>query len=145
MTKSVRHVGIVVKKISDLLPFYRDMLGLRVVTHTNELSSFISRLLDLHGCRLVTVKLAANGGETLIELLEFDSPSGKPAEKPSLSAPGITHIALTVKDLDSLYRKLSKHNIPFLSPPLRSPDGRVNVAFCRDPAGNYLELVEELP
>lgn len=143
MTKSVRHVGIVVKKISEILPFYQDMLGLKIVKRTNEPSPFVSRLLGIRGCRLVTVKLAADNGTTLVELLEFESPVGNPRGETSLSSPGITHIALTVKDLESLYRKLSKHNVSFLSPPVLSPDGRAKVAFCRDPAGNYLELVEE--
>jgi len=144
MTRTVRHVGIVVKKIDDVLPFYRDLLGLKLVKKTHEPEPFINQILGINGCRLVTVKLAASEGVTLVELLEFGSPPSRHSMDPALFSPGITHIALTVKDLDGLYRKLISKGIPFLSPPMISPDGFAKVAFCRDPAGNYLELVEEL-
>ncbi|WP_394698718.1 VOC family protein [uncultured Methanoregula sp.] len=140
----VRHVGIVVKKIDDVLPFYRDLLGLKPVKKANEDSAFVSHILGLRGCRLVTVKLGAENGETLIELLEFASHPVDPALLPGLTCPGITHIALTVRDLDKMYRRLTRAGISFISPPSRSPDGFARVAFCKDPAGNYLELVEEL-
>ena len=144
MIRTVRHVGIVVKKIDDVLPFYRDLLGLKLVKKTHEPEQFINRLLGLSRCRLVTVKLAADDGTTLIELLEFTSHSGDQADLPELTRPGITHIAFTVRDLDGLYRRLTRAGIVFISPPLESPDGFAKVAFCRDPAGNFLELVEEL-
>jgi catechol 2,3-dioxygenase-like lactoylglutathione lyase family enzyme len=144
MTGTVRHVGIVVKKIDDVLPFYRDLLGLKLVKKTHEPEQFISHLLGLSGCQLVTVKLAADEGKTLIELLEFASHPGNQAALPELTDTGITHIAFTVTDLDGLYQKLTLAGIAFISPPSESPDGFAKVAFCRDPAGNYLELVEEL-
>ena len=144
MTRAVRHVGIAVKKIDDILPFYRDLLGMKLVKRTDEPSAFVSRLLEIHGCRLVTVKLSTDEGKTLIELLEFASHHGNDTALPELTGPGITHIALTVRDLDGLYRKLTRAGTLFISPPLKSPDGLARVAFCRDPAGNYLELVEEL-
>ncbi len=145
MTGTVRHVGIVVKKIDDVLPFYRDLLGLKLVKKAREPSPFVSHILGLRRCQLVTVKLAADDGSTLIELLEFASHPGNLGSSPDLTGPGITHIAFTVQDLDTLYRKLTRAGIAFISPPSGSPDGRAKVAFCRDPAGNYLELVEELP
>ncbi|MCX6690700.1 MAG: VOC family protein [Methanoregula sp.] len=144
MIRTVRHVGIVVKKIDDVLPFYRDLLGMKLVKKTHEPEQFINHLLGISRCQLVTVKLAAEEGETLLELLEFASHPSDHAAAPSLFSPGITHIAFTVKNLDGLYQKLINEGILFLSPPLRSTDGFAKVAFCRDPAGNYLELVEEL-
>ena len=144
MTRMVRHVGIVVKKIDDVLPFYCDLLGLELVKKAHEPTQFVSHILGLSGCQLVTVKLAADKGETLIELLEFASHSAHQADLPELIEPGITHIAFTVRDLDKVYRKLTHAGISFISPPSKSPDGFAKVAFCKDPAGNYLELVEEL-
>lgn len=144
MIKAIRHVGIVVKSIDEVLPFYRDLLGMKLVKKVQEPDQFIDRLLGLTKCQLVTVKLAADDGVALIELLEFVSHPANSATASELYTPGITHIAFTVKDLDGLHKKLSRSGIPFISPPLISPDGFTKVAFCRDPAGNYLELVEEL-
>jgi catechol 2,3-dioxygenase-like lactoylglutathione lyase family enzyme len=144
MIRTVRHIGIVVKKIDDVLPFYRDLLGLKLVKKSHEPEEYASFLLGLSHCQLITVKLAAEEGETLIELLEFASHPDDQESLPELTCPGITHIAFTVKDLDELYQKLIRAGITFISPPSKSPEGFAKVAFCRDPAGNYLELVEVL-
>ena len=144
MIQTVRHVGIVVNKIDDVLPFYRDLLGMKLVKKAHEPIQFINNLLGISRCQLITVKLAAEEGETLIELLEFASHPSDQAALPELTCLGISHIAFTVKDLDELYQKLTRAGIAFISPPSKSPDGFAKVAFCRDPAGNYLELVEEL-
>ena len=144
MIRTVRHVGIVVKKIDEILPFYRDQIGLKLVKKSDEPTRFISPLLNLTGCQLVTVKLSADEGSTLIELLEFTSHPDNQSPLPELVRSGISHIAFTVKNLDVLYQELTQVGIVFISPPLKSPDGYAKVAFCKDPAGNYLELVEEL-
>lgn len=144
MIQTVRHVGIVVKSIDDVLPFYRDLLNLMIVKKTNEPENFINSLLKLTNCQLITVKLATEDGETLIELLEFRSHPGTSQDNMELFTPGISHIALTVKNLELVYAKLLNAGIQFISPPLTSPDGFAKVVFCRDPAGNYLELVEAL-
>lgn len=144
MSRAVRHVGIVVRKIDDVLPFYRDLLGFRVVKRADEPVEFVSRLLGMKRCRLVTIKLSADEGKTLVELLEFASCPDTPAESPGLNVPGISHVALTVENLDQIYRKLSRNNTHFISSPLTTPDGRAKVAFCCDPSGTWLELVEEL-
>ena len=49
---------------------------------------------------------------------------------------------LTVSDLDGLYARLTQNGVQFLSPPQLSVDGRARVAFCADPDGSMLELVE---
>ena len=95
MIRTVRHVGIVVKKIDDVLPFYRDLLGLKMVKKAHEPKQFINHLIGLSRCHLVTVKLAADEGATLIELLEFASHPSNHAAAPALFNPGITHIAFT--------------------------------------------------
>lgn len=144
MIQTVRHVGIVVTKIDDVLPFYRDLLNFRIVKKTNEPENFVNSLLNLTNCYLITVKLATEDGETLIELLEFRSHPGTKQDNREIFTPGISHISLTVKKLESVYTKMLNAGIEFISPPLTSPDGLAKVAFCRDPAGTYIELVEEL-
>ena len=39
---------------------------------------------------------------------------------------------------------LTEEGIEFNYPPQTSPDGKVKVAFCRDPDGTLIEMVEEL-
>ena len=140
--RMVRHAGIVVSDAERSLRFYRDQLGLEVQIDQLEAGEFISGVLDRPGTAVRTVKLAAPEGPTLVELLEFqqDSPDGAVAADPTRLGP--THVALTVEGLDELYSRLREAGTEFLSPPLRASDGKALVAFCRDPDGSLVELVE---
>ena len=96
MTESVRfgtriaHIGIAVRALDELLPFYRDVLGMAEVP-----------LDDADGASIVG--LAA--GESLVELLQAtseDTPIGKYVAK---RGPGIHHVCFAVDDLDGTLQK----------------------------------------
>ena len=61
-----------------------------------------------------------------------------------MATTGLTHIALTVNDLESLTTKLKENNYKFVSEIKKSPNGAVKVVFMRGPEGLMLELVEPL-
>jgi catechol 2,3-dioxygenase-like lactoylglutathione lyase family enzyme len=140
--RSVRHIGIVVRDAERSLLFYRDLLDLRVQADQMEQGDFIETILGSPGVRVRTVKLSAADGITLVELLEFDNADDSTGGAPSLMRIGPTHAAFTVDGLDALHARLNEHGVRFLSPPHRSVDGRARVAFCADPDGTMLELVE---
>lgn len=140
----VRHAGIVVHDLEVMLAFYCGALGLTQVSRADETGPFIESLLALPGARLTTVKLRGDNGPTLVELLKFHTPDEPERRSLSVNTPGPTHVAFTVDDLESLYARLATTGIRFNAPPLPSADGRAKVAYCRDPEGNYLELVEIL-
>lgn len=142
--KSIRHSGIVVKDIEKSLRFYRDLLGLKVESYNEEKGDYIDNLLSLENTCVITVKLSADTGSTLIELLEFKSHPDNTLSKRSLYTLGPSHVAFTVYDVDILYEKLKNAGIFFNSPPLNSPDGKARVIFCKDPDDNYLEFVQIL-
>ena len=139
---SVRHMGIVVGNMEKSLQFYRDLIGLQDAPVSEETGPFIDGLLDMPDAKIQTVKLAGENSTTSIELLCFKNPS--PAASTPLNAIGPTHVALNVSDLDELYTRLSDAHVPFNTPPRVSPDGCVKVAFCQDPDGTFIELVELL-
>ncbi len=103
---------------------------------------YLQTLLGLTGARATTVKLSAPDG-AMIELLHFTAGTGAKIDT-RLNDRGLTHIALTVDDLDREYARLGAENIEFISPPETSPDGGAKVAFCRGPDGEFVELVQEL-
>ncbi len=143
-TVQIRHAGVVVSDLKRSLEFYCDLLGFRVVCVADESPSYISSLLAIPDGRVTTAKLAAPSGEALIELLDFHRPDRphEPARK--VDSVGPTHIALTVRDLEGAFLALQQHGAEFLAPPVLAPDGLHKVAFCRDPDGTLLELVERL-
>ena len=122
------------------LKFYRDLLGLKIISDMNEHGDYIDSMLSLDNVQVRTVKMSADISNTLIELLDFKSHTDD--EIRNFYTIGASHVALTVDNLDSLYKHLSANNIRFNAPPQKSPDGLVKVTFCNDPDGTPVELVE---
>ena len=82
----IAHVGIAVTALDEMLPLYRDVLGLPLVP-----------LDDADGARIAG--LAA--GESLVELLEAAAPDSPIARFVAKRGPGIHHICFAVADLDA--------------------------------------------
>ena len=141
-SKSVRHVGLVVKDVNKSLFFYKSLLGFEVEKDQIESGDYIDFFLGLNNVKVRTIKMSLGSG-SMIELLHFDNPESD-GDPLGLTNFGCTHVALTVDNLEALYRNLLKHDIAFVNEPHISPDGKARVAFCRDPNGIFLELVEEL-
>jgi len=142
--ENIRHFGIVVKNIEKSLGFYRYLLGFEVKKDIVEEGEFINAVLGLKNVRVRTVKMSAENGSALLELLCYESHLSGKTEKKEIFTLGPSHLALTVSNLDEEYRKLKKNYIKFISSPNISPDGRAKVAFCYDPENNPIELVEEI-
>ena len=139
---AVRHAGVSVRDLEKSLAFYRDGLGLTVRLKADEGGPFLEEILGFPGVRVTTVKLGAEQGPTLVELLRYDEPKPSPGLGRDVYDLGSSHLALTVTDLDGLYDDLTKAGVVFRSPPRLAPDGRAKVAFCADPDGTPVELVE---
>ena len=141
--QNIRHTGIVVTDLEASLRFYRDLLGFREMKRLEESGAYIDNMLALDAAQLTTVKLAAPDGN-LIELLHFRSHPRKSAGPREACSIGITHVAFTVGDIDQAYVSLRNQGVQFNAPPQSSPDGYAKVAFCRDPDGILIELVQVL-
>lgn len=142
--KSIRHAGIVVNDLEKSLKFYRDLLGLKVKTRAVELGDYIDQMNGKTGILVTTVKMSADEGSTLVELLKFDWPEVKPEKATGPFKIGPTHIAFTVANLEEVYRDLLANGVHFNCPPIIPPNGKAKVTFCQDPDGTLIELVEEL-
>ena len=141
MITAIRHVGLVVADLEGALCFWRDVLGFRVTRRLEESGSYIDAILGLAGARLTTIKLAAPDGN-LVELLHFHSHPDKPKWTGTPFSTGLTHLALSVSDVDAFSRKLSEAGVTFDAPPQLTPDGYAKVTFGRGPEGILLELVQ---
>ncbi len=144
MITQLRHVGIVVKDLGVSLRFYKDLLGLKVRSETQEECPYIDTVLGLQKVRLKTVKLAPLGTGAGIELLYYHSPASPQRVPCAIHERAITHFALTIENLDQEYQRLLKEGVKFISAPQNAPGGRAKVVFCQDPDGNYIELTQEI-
>ena len=145
MMYSVRHVGITVTNMEKSLELYRDYFGLEVVWDEIEQGEFIDGLSGIKDIKVRTVKMKDSKGG-MIELLEYKSHPEKNHQnfEEKITKIGVSHFAVTVKDLDKTHDELIDLGLKFNEKPQVSPDGGAKVCFCRDIGGTLIELVEEL-
>ena len=139
MIETLRHLGIVVRDMDKSLKFYK-YLGYEVISDMKEDGKFIDKILGLKDSDLRTVKMTCDNNH-MIELLDYSNPISDDNSK-RVNYVGCSHFTLSVSNIESLYEDLSKNNVEFISKPISN--GKVKVAFCKDPNDVYLELVEEL-
>jgi methylmalonyl-CoA/ethylmalonyl-CoA epimerase len=125
----IAHIGIAVRALDEILPFYRDLLGMPEVA-----------LDDADGARIAG--LAA--GESLVELLEAehpDSPIGKFVAK---RGPGIHHICFAVDDLDGTLARCRAAGVRLIdeTPRLGAEGKRIAFLHPSATAGVLVELTE---
>ena len=138
MIKNIRHSGIVVRDIIEFT-FSFDSGGFMIESDEIEKGKFLDTILGIDGCEIRVMKMSC--GNQMIELLEYKEPKSKDFEK-KINSIGCSHLAMTVYDIESVYKKLTEQGVEFINPP--ESNGKVKVAFCKDPNDVWLELVEEL-
>ncbi len=126
---SIAHIGIAVRALDELLPFYRDVLGLPDVP-----------LDDADGASIAG--LAA--GESLVELLEAKTDDSPIARFVNKRGPGIHHICFAVDDLDATLEKCRTVGIRLIDETPRIGAEGKRIAFLHPSAtgGVLIELSE---
>ncbi len=136
-------MGIVVNDLEKTRDFWINILGFKLHIEAKEETPYIDELLAIRDPALTTVKLIDSNG-FIIELLKFENYQIENSWSGNLKTTGLTHIALTVDNLDELVEVLAKDNYQTVSDIKVSPNGKVKVVFVKGLEGLMLELVEEL-
>ena len=126
----IAHIGIAVRAIDEMLPFYRDLIGLD--EHPLE---------DSDGARIAG--LAA--GPQLVELLEPLSPDSPIARFLARRGPGIHHICFAVENLDDTLARCRDKGVRLIDDtPRIGADGK-RIAFLHPAStgGVLIELTED--
>jgi catechol 2,3-dioxygenase-like lactoylglutathione lyase family enzyme len=139
----IRHTGIVTKNLQKSLIFWEKLIGFTQVNSQIETGKLIDSVLGYKNVKVKTIKLK-DKKKNLIELLYFYNSPNLDKKKISPYTPGYTHISITVKNIQSIYKKLKKYKIQFNSKPKITPDKKHKMTYCKTPEGAFLELVEEL-
>jgi catechol 2,3-dioxygenase-like lactoylglutathione lyase family enzyme len=135
-----------------MLPFYRDLLGMRVVVDREERFFNPSTDPPTELSRRAVYLRWADGEDTQFVVLDqhLSSPAaGGPAK---LFQIGIHHVAFWVDDLLSLVERASAFGGSVVAPAVESggpsyaePDGsRVRTVYLTDPEGNIIQLDQRL-
>jgi methylmalonyl-CoA/ethylmalonyl-CoA epimerase len=125
----IAHIGIAVRDLDALLPFFRDVLGL---PHTP--------LADADGARIAGLI----AGESLVELLEptrGDSPVQKFLQK---RGPGIHHVCFAVDDLDGALERCRAAGVVLIdeTPRIGAEGKRIAFLHPKSTGGVLVELSE---
>jgi methylmalonyl-CoA/ethylmalonyl-CoA epimerase len=125
----IAHIGIAVRGLNDSTAFYRDVLGMPDVP-----------LDDSDGAKIAG--LAA--GESLIELLEAESPDSPIGKFVAKRGPGIHHVCFTVDDLDATLDRCRAHGIRLIdeSPRIGAEGKRIAFLHPSSTSGVLVELSE---
>ena len=124
------------------LAFYCGLLRLRAGNSSVESGPELEQIMGIPHVRLDSRKLLTDSGDTRLELIEFLEPKHVRSDAKHLSTVGITHFAITVSDLESMHEEMHAAGVQFISPPEIEATGFAKVAFCRDPDGNLIEMIE---
>ncbi|MBK5187971.1 MAG: methylmalonyl-CoA epimerase [Gemmatimonadaceae bacterium] len=126
----IAHIGIAVRAIDEMLPFYRDLLGLD--EHPLE---------DSDGARIVGL----DAGPQLVELLEpasTDSPISRFIDR---RGPGIHHLCFAVQDLDDTLARCRAKGIKLIddTPRIGAEGKRIAFLHPSSTGGVLIELTED--
>ena len=125
----IAHVGIAVRGLSELVPFYRDILGMPETP-----------LDDADGARIVGFA----AGESLVELLEAESAESPIGRFLAKRGPGIHHVCFSVDDLDAALDRCRAAGIRLIDETPRVGAEGKRIAFLHPSAtgGVLVELTE---
>lgn len=138
--KRMLDVGIVVADMERSLYFYRDLIGLPVVSEFRIAQAgeeVVSRIGDGK-----MVWLAYR--EAFIKLVEMDVPPSRRTPAGLSKAIGYRFITLPVPDIEALVAKMEQAEIHVVVPLVEFDDG-VKISMVEDPDGNVVEFVEPAP
>ncbi len=125
----IAHIGLAVRSIQEIIPLYRDVLGMPEVP-----------LDDSDGAHIAGVA----AGRSLVELLEAaesDSPIGRYIDK---RGPGIHHVCFAVDDIDATLDRCRTAGIRLIDevPRLGAEGKRIAFLHPSSTAGVLIELSE---
>jgi methylmalonyl-CoA/ethylmalonyl-CoA epimerase len=125
----IAHIGIAVDALEHILPFYRDLLGMPEVP-----------LDDSDGARIAAVQ----AGDSLVELLESQSPDSPIGKFVARRGPGIHHICFAVDDLNATLERCRRAGVRLIDETPRTGAEGKRIAFLHpaSTAGVLVELTE---
>ncbi len=129
MQFSLDHVMLRVLDLDKSLAFYRDILGMKVLRHT-----------EYESGRFTNVFLSFNeNAESSLELT-YNWDQKETYEK----GQAFGHLALMVNDIHKAVEKLAQSGVRIKTPPKQMNHGQRIIAFVFDPDDYLIELIEPI-
>jgi catechol 2,3-dioxygenase-like lactoylglutathione lyase family enzyme len=136
MSTAFNHVGQCVTDLDRSKRFYCDLLGFTFQREINPPDEMSAQLLGLDAPLGMTATYLGRDG-LVLELLHFAAPDRTARYRArAMNDPGLTHISLSVDDLEGVIAKIGDYGGAVLE------DTNIGSGiFVRDPDGQLLELL----
>jgi catechol 2,3-dioxygenase-like lactoylglutathione lyase family enzyme len=136
MSVAFNHVGQCVTDLERSKRFYCELLGFTLQREINPPDDLSAKLLGLDPPLGMTATYLGRDG-LVLELLHFDAPGQtRPFVRRGMNEPGLTHISLSVEDLEGVVAKLPDYGGEVMA------DSDIGSGvFVRDPDGQLVELL----
>ena len=135
LTHPIVDIAITPSRFEASLHFYHECLGLDIVMDL-KVPEDVAKEAGLAPGSFRQVRLKA--GNTLIKLMDIDSPPPKPEEG---FRAGVRWLTFFVANIEETIELLERNGLKFLSDPVKAPDV-AGVACVRDPDGILIEFVQ---
>ncbi|GGM71809.1 catechol 2,3-dioxygenase-like lactoylglutathione lyase family enzyme [Halarchaeum rubridurum] len=137
-TPSAHHYGITVSDLDESLAFYRDVLGLDVISEFSVGGEAFAEGVGVDGASAEFAHLDAGG--TRVELVSYD-PEGADRRGGMVNDTGAIHLGLSVPDVEAFHESLSDDVETVADGPRTTASG-TTILFVRDPDGTPVEILE---
>jgi catechol 2,3-dioxygenase-like lactoylglutathione lyase family enzyme len=139
---TTHHFNFTVSDMDRSLGFWRDLLGLELLSDWVSDASYLAEITGYPGARLRLAFLQLPGTTARLELIQYLEPAGGPREQPTHLA-GAAHVCFDVPDIQAAYEELRAKGVRFKSPPVEITSVANRGAwgvYLVDPDGITLEL-----
>ncbi|MEZ5076962.1 MAG: VOC family protein [Solirubrobacterales bacterium] len=149
MWLDVVHTGFTVSDLDRSVAWYRDVLGLALISRQRNENAYSRQIVGMADAVLEIAffglphESAARRGQVL-ELVQYRSPVGRVMDLATNDV-GIGHLALEVDDLPDEYERLVQLGVHFRSGPVEIDEGHNRGAlacYLLDPDGITIELIQ---
>ena len=144
----ILHTGLTVSDLDRSIAFYRDLLGLELITQWDSSQPYLRTVVGYPDAelRIALLRLPAPDGAPghHIELLEYRQPRGSRGDANTYN-PGNGHVAFMVENLDATYAELRAKGVRFKSTPVDITHGRNaggKAVYFFDPDDITLEMIQ---
>ena len=152
MVKAVWHFSFTVSDIEQSIAFYRDILGMELVSTQEQSNPYTRKLVgypDAH-LRIAMFKTPAgtcSPSSHVLELVEYVAPAGERIDTSTCNV-GSAHMAFVVDDIFATYEVWRQQGVRFKSDPVAIEAG-VNqggyTVYFLDPDDITLEIIQPPP
>ena len=140
------HAGVTVSDMDRALTFYRDLLGLEIVSDGWTGGESARRIWNMEPGKVRVVFLRVPGSDTVVELFEFSTIERQPASARPCDY-GAGHFCLFTDDAEGLHARALELGFRSRGGEVvtidRGPHAGVKAVYLVDPDGYHVELYEK--